>query len=176
MMHIIANGGIVSLNIGNTMDAIMLTKYVSYVEGVKLDVYKTMDNYFVLANNDDLSIDTLSNRFISKSMYDDIKNTKYQSHIFKYYIPKLEEILKYYVSDKKIFLELHFKDNIDALYKILMKYPYEYIIINKDNDYLYCDNPENMDLSDIDDKYIITRYPEKFYHYYLFSTNNDQDD
>ena len=46
-MHLIANGGMVSLNIGNTMDAIMLTKYIKYVEGVKLDIYKTIDNYFV---------------------------------------------------------------------------------------------------------------------------------
>ena len=168
-MHLIANGGIVSLNIGNTVDAIMLTKYVGYVEGVKLDVYKTIDNYFVLANNDDLSKDTLSKRFISKSTYDDIKNTKYQSHIFKYFIPKLEDILKYYVSDKKIFLELHFKDNIDELYKIISKYPYEYIIINDKNDYIYCDNPIDINIDTINNKYIITRYPEKFYN--LFKNN-----
>lgn len=174
-MHLIANGGMISLNIGNTVDAIMLTKYVSYVEGVKLDVYKTIDNYFVLANNDDLSKDTLSNRLISKSTYDEIKNTKYQSHIFKYFIPKLEDILKYYVSDKKIFLEIHFKDNIDELYKILLKYPYEYTLIKDVNDYIYCDNPNNIDLNDTSDKYIITRYPEKFYQRYFNSTNNDQD-
>ena len=172
-MHLIANGGMVSLNMSNTMDAIMLTKYVNYVEGVKLDVYKTIDNIFVLSQYDDLSIHTLSKKIISNSFYNDIKATKFPSHIFKYFIPTLEEILKYYVSDKKIFLELHFKDNISELYKILTKYPYEYTIINKDNDYIYCDDPKDMDLSDITNQYIITRYPEKFYQKELISTKND---
>ena len=53
-MHLIANGGMVSLNPGNTMDSIMLTKYISYVDGVKLDVFKTIDNYFVLSDNDEI--------------------------------------------------------------------------------------------------------------------------
>ena len=54
-MHLIANGGIVSLNIGNTMDAIMLTKNIDIIDGVKLDVRKTKDNIYVLSKYEDLS-------------------------------------------------------------------------------------------------------------------------
>ena len=171
-MHLIANGGMISLNMSNTIDAIMLTKYIKYVEGVKLDVYKTIDNYFVLSENDDLSIHTLSNKLISNSKYDEIKNTKFSSHIFKYYIPTLEEILKYYISDKKIFLEIHFNDNKNDLYELLGRYPYEYTIINNIDDYIYCDDPSEINLDNLDkDSYIITRYPEKFKELYQISTN-----
>ena len=170
-MPLIANGGMISLNTGNTMDAIMLTKYIKYVDGVKLDVYKTIDDYFVLSNNDDLSIDTFNKRVISNSFYEEIRNTKFPSHIFKYYIPTIEDILKNYVSDKKIFLELHFNDKLEELYNILRKYPYEYYIVNKD--YLFCDNPKMISINELQNKYIITKYPEKFYKYFLDSTNND---
>ena len=104
-MPLIANGGMISLNIGNTMDAIMLTKYIKYVDGVKLDIYKTIDDYFLLSNHDDLSIDTYSNKIISQSSYEEIKNTKFRSHIFKYYLPTIEDVLSHYTSDKKIFLD-----------------------------------------------------------------------
>ena len=173
-MYLIANGGMVSINQSNTVDAIMLTKYIKYVDGIKIDIYKTIDDYFVLSDYDDLSKHTLSNRIISKSSYNEIKNTKFPSHIFKYYIPRLEEILKYYISDKKIFLKLHFKDGIDKLYDILKLYPYEYNIINDNDNYIYCDDPSLINYNDIkDDTYIITKYPEKFYQKFYNSTYND---
>ena len=172
-MHLIANGGMASLNLGNTMDAIMLTKYIKYVDGVKLDVYKTLDDYFVLSSYDDLKKHTLSKKIISESYYEEIKNTKFPSHIFKYYIPLLDDVLKYYINDKKIFLELHFNNAMDKLYQILSKYSYEYNIINEKNadNYLYCDDPTLIDLNEIDnDTYIITKYPEKIYSFYENST------
>ncbi len=171
-MPLIANGGMISLNIGNTMDAIMLTKYIKYVDGVKLDVYKTTDNYFILSLYDNLSCHTLSNKVISKSTYNEIKNTKFPSHIFKYYLPTLEEVLINYQSDKKIFLELHFNTNMSQLFKLLQKYPYTYFIINNNDNYLFCDNPELINLKDLENRYIITKYPEKFYKYFLDSTKN----
>ncbi len=171
-MHLIANGGMTSINISNTIDAIMLTKYVKYVEGVKLDVFKTIDNYFILSEYDDLKNHTLSNKVISKSKYDEIKNTKFPSHIFKYYLPTLNEILKNYVSDKKIFLELHFKDNLNDLYNLLSLYPYEYIILNNSDNYIYCDDPELINLESLDSNtYIITKYPEQFYKKYFIRQN-----
>ena len=129
-MYLISNGGI-NCNTLDTKESIMLTKNNLVLDGVKLDVRKTLDNIYVLSRYDDLNKLTLSNKLISKSNYDYIKKVKFPSHIFKYYIPTLEEILINYNKDKIIVLELY-DSNIDDLYNILSKYHYKYYFISKD--------------------------------------------
>jgi hypothetical protein len=61
---------------------------------------------------------------------------------------------------------------MSQLFKLLQKYPYTYFIINNNDNYLFCDNPELINLKDLENRYIITKYPEKFYKYFLDSTKN----
>ena len=173
---LIADGG-VSLNIRNTMDAILLCKNLNYLTGVKLDVFLSLDDIFVLANSNDLKTFTLSNKKINELNYHDLKKIKFPSHIFNYYIPTLEEVLNNFSYLKILILELHINKDIsfylDKLTKLLNKYPYEYYFIIKDNsinnnkvlkdnEYIYLNNFDNLEelSSDI---FIITKYPEKIY-------------
>ena len=129
-MYLISDGGL-KCNTLDTKEAIMLTKNSLVLDGVKLDVRKTRDNIYVLSKYDDLSKLTLSNKLISKSNYNYIKKVKFPSHIFKYYIPTLDEILISYNKDKIIVLEL-FNNNIEDLYNIVNKYSYKYYFLSKD--------------------------------------------
>ena len=104
-MYLISDGGI-NTNISDTIEAIMLTKNMSYLDGVKLDVRKTIDNIFVLSKYNDLSKLTYSKNKVNESNYKYLRKVKFPSHIFKYYIPTLEEILKNYNKKKIIVLEI----------------------------------------------------------------------
>lgn len=129
-MKIIANGGLTTHNKSNTIDAILLTKNASYVDGVLLDVRLTLDNIVVIVKNDDLSIDTLGMGKVSEMKYKDIRKVKFPSKIFKYYIPTLDEVLKLYKSSKKIILNLHpLKDRNENLVLEVLK------IVSKYQDY-----------------------------------------
>ncbi len=186
-MHIIADGGMSCYNPSNTMDAILLTINLSYVDGIKLDVFKSKDHYFVLSTDDDLSKSTLSKKKIHETNYEYLKKVKFPSHIFKYYLPTLKEVLDKYIIKKKLILCLHILDNenlfLDKLYDLLAQYNYEYYFITdrdfflfhpisklgkvlSDNDYYYVN--DNLDLlGDIDkDTLIITKNPVKIYHYF----------
>ena len=133
-MYLISDGGL-SCNTLDTIESIMLTKNNDILDGIKLDVRKTIDNKYVLSKFDDLSLLTCSKNMVSKSNYNYIKKVKFPSHIFKYYIPTLDEILNKYNKDKVIVLEI-FNSNIDGLYNILSKYGYKYYFYSKDKNIL----------------------------------------
>ena len=133
-MYLISDGGLLC-NTLDTIESILLTKNSNILDGVKLDVRKTLDNKYILSKYDDLSILTCSKMIVSKSNYDDLKKVKFPSHIFKYYIPTLIEILNKYNQDKIIVIEL-FNNNLDGLYNILVNYRYKYYFYSKDNNIL----------------------------------------
>lgn len=196
-MMIISDGGMVSCNSKDTIDAIMLTKNIDYINGIKLDVRISKDNILVLAEDEELNKFSLSNKKVSTCNYDYLKKIKFPSHIFKYYIPTLEEILQKYNNEKIIILELYISEKLDILlnklYDLLQKYSYQYYfmsenndVINKlkesnlneigtilsDNEYKIINN-YNIDdeISFNDDIFLITEYPEKIRKKYFSSTN-----
>ena len=130
-MYLISDGGI-NTNIPDTIEAIMLTKNISYLDGIKLDVRSTIDNIFVLSKYNDLSKLTYSKNKVNESKYEYLKKVKFPSHIFKYYIPTLEEVLKNYNKKKIIVLEIYDNNDLDILYNILLKYNYKYYFISKE--------------------------------------------
>ena len=187
-MKIISNGGIVSCNTPDTIDAIMLTKNLDFVDGIKLDVRMTNDYVLVLSKYDDLNKFTLSNKKISQCNYDYLRKVKFPSHIFKYYIPMLSEVLDRYNHDKLIIIELYKENELERfiyeLYNILIKYSYRYYFISDDKEVLeklknnyfnkigtIIDNNSNIsiikdysfddEITDDDNIFLITEYPEK---------------
>lgn len=195
-MYLIANGGLSSCNIPDTMDAILLTKNINYLDGVKLDIRMSKDGVLVLSCFDDLSKMTYSKQKISNENYDYIKKVKYPSHIFKYYIPTLDEILKRYNNEKIILLELYNTNNNDLYFqkiiKQIAKYPYKYYFLTEDekllkdllntnlNEYgeiLNQDKYQKIDgFKDFPlmkkDVFIISKYPEKIHRYLTYNDNN----
>ena len=178
-MYLISDGGL-SCNLSNTKEAIMLTKNIKYIDGIKLDVYETLDNVFVLSISDELSKYAFSNKKISECTYKYLRKIKFFSHIFKYYIPTLEEILKEYDYKKIIVLKLNIK-SIDKLFLLLKKYPYQYYfyitdikIISQLIKYNYSKlatlvyrnliiDQDNYKLIAKNDILLISKYPEKIY-------------
>ena len=132
-MYLISDGG-VNVNIPDTIEAIMLTKNISYLDGVKLDVRTSIDSVFVLSKYNDLSKLTYSNSKVNECKYEYLKKVKFPSHIFKYYIPTLEEVLNHYNKDKIIVIELFDTNNLEDLYNILLKYNYQYFFMSKNDD------------------------------------------
>ena len=135
-MKLISDGGLGSLNDPDTIDAIMLTKNISYIDGVKLDVRKSLDNIFVIAEYEELNKFSYANGLISNYNYSYLRKIKFPSHIFKYFIPTLEEILKNYNKDKIIVLELYKENDLDKLFVLLIKYKYKYYFYSKNNSIL----------------------------------------
>ena len=198
-MKVISDGGMVSCNSKDTIDAIMLTKNIDYIDGIKLDVRISNDNILVLAENEDLNKFSLSNKKVSTCNYDYLKKIKFPSHIFKYYIPTLEEVLLKYNNEKIIVLELYNSGKIDILlknlYHLLLKYSYKYYFMSKSNDVInkLKDNELNKigtilldneykiindyqiddEIPFDDDFFLITEYPEKIRKRYFHSTKTD---
>ena len=178
IMYLISDGGITSCNISNTFDAIMLTKNIDYIDGIKLDLQMTKDKIIVLFPKNELETITYSNKKISEENYSYIRKVKFPSHIFHYYIPTLEEILYRYNYEKIIVLNIphHSKINslLEELSKIIQKYPYKY--------YYSLENNLDMDLlknnklleigSLIDNNFIITKDPKKYYEHGSSFDNN----
>ena len=177
-MYLISNGGI-SCNLPDTMEAIMLTKYLNYINGIKLDVRESLDHVFLLSKYDELDKFTLSKGKISKCNYDYLKKVRFNSHIFKYYLPTLEEVLKKYYLNKIIFLMLYNIESLDKLKKIIIKYPYKYYFASNSKETINDLKKNNFDLlgiiidqeiNDDSDEYfinientvlLISKYPEK---------------
>ena len=130
-MYLISDGGLIC-NTPDTIEAIMLTKNTNLVDGVKLDVRKSFDNVYVLSKYDDLNILTFSKNKVSNSNYNYLRKVKFPSHIFKYYIPTLEEVLEKYDKKKIIVLELY-ENDLKDLFSILNKYHYKYYFISKNS-------------------------------------------
>ena len=189
-MLLIADGGLSSLNTFDTIEAVLLTKNIDYIDGVKLDIRMSLDKKLVLSKYDDLAKFTLSNKMVHECNYEYLRKVKFPSHIFKYYIPTLEEVLTRYNKEKIIVLEIYDDNNLDSLcnnlYSILIKYPYKYFFIGKDkvlttlkeHDFnkigeLLDDNSKITILNKINEQeefvndniMLITSNPEK-YHYY----------
>ena len=139
-MYIIANGVINGHN-SNTMEAILLTKNASFIDGVLIDVRLTFDNKLVVIRHDDLSKNTLGKGFVSKTKYSDLRKVKFSSKIYKYYIPTLEEVLINYQSKKIMILNLHDamgKNEIlvNEIIKLIEKYDYNFYIETSSRDIL----------------------------------------
>lgn len=188
-MLIIADGGMVSCNVSNTMDAILLTRNTGFVDGVKLDVRMTYDNFLVLCKDDDLSKNTLAKGMVSKSNLDYIKKVKFPSHVFKYFIPTLQDILEKYDKGKIVVLELYPQNNnllyCKKIFELLSHYPYKYIFlidakmenainnaklnllgdIKLKKDVLFIDNSLNKLDNIKEDSIIITTNPMKIKNY-----------
>ena len=186
---IISDGGI--NNERNTLDAILLTKNIDYIDGIKLDIYLTKDNYFVLANDNNLNTFTLSNKKINELDYKYLRKVKFPSHIFNYYIPTLSEVLNKYTTNKIIILDIHLIDINDInkvlnnLLNLMNNYSYKYYFIINDNfnindnikekilnkdSYIYLNNINYQDEIN-KNLYIITKYPKKIYNYLLYRQN-----
>ena len=130
-MYLISDGG-VNNNILDTRDSVMLTKNKIGIDGVKLDVRLSLDKVFVLSRYEELEKFSCGIGKISDYNYSYLKKIKFPSHIFKYYIPTLEEILKDYNKKKIIVLELYSITDLDRLFVLLVKFNYKYYFISKD--------------------------------------------
>lgn len=130
-MYLISDGGI-STNTLDTIESIMLTKNMKDIDGVKLDVRKSLDNIFVISKYEELNKLTYGMGKVSEYNYSYLRKVKFPSHIFKYYIPTLEEILKEYNKNKIIVLEISVIDDLDRLFILLIKYPYKYYFLGKE--------------------------------------------
>ena len=130
-MYLISDGGL-SCNTPDTIESVMLTKNNINLDGVKLDVRKTLDNIYVISKYNELNKLTLSNKKVNECDYFYLRKVKFPSHIFKYYIPTLEEILVHYNKNKIIVLEIY-DNNLDNLYSLLEQYPYKYYFFSKNN-------------------------------------------
>ena len=131
-MYLISDGGL-SCNSLDTIESVLLTKNIKRLDGVKLDVRLSLDKVFVISRYQELDKFSYSKGLINEYNYGYLKKIKFPSHIFKYYIPTLEEILKRYNKDKIIVLELYSTNNLDKLFNLLNKYDYKYYFFSKDN-------------------------------------------
>ena len=134
-MYLISDGG-VSSNTPDTIESVLLTKNISKLDGVKLDVRLSLDNVFVISRYEELDKFTYARGNVSDYKYSYLRKVKFPSHIFKYYIPTLEEILKSYSKDKIIVLEIYSTNNLDELYNLLTKYNYKYCFYSKNKSIL----------------------------------------
>ena len=130
-MYLISDGGL-NCNSLDTIESVLLTKNISRLDGVKLDVRLSLDKVFVISRYQELDKFSYSKGLISEYNYSYLRKIKFPSHIFKYYIPTLEEILKRYNKDKIIVLELYGINNLDKLFDLLNKYDYKYYFFSKD--------------------------------------------
>ena len=128
-MYLISDGGI-NTNSLDTIESIMLTKNMKDLDGVKLDVRLSLDHIFVISRYEELEKETYGKGNIGDYHYSYLRKVKFPSHIFKYYIPTLEEILKNYSKNKIIVLEIYQDSDLDQLFIILVKYPYQYYFLS----------------------------------------------
>lgn len=129
-MYLISDGGI-NTNVLDTIESVLLTKNISKIDGVKLDIRLSLDNIFVISRYEELDKFTYAHGNVFDYKYSYLRKIKFPSHIFKYYIPTLEEILKRYNKDKIIVLEIYSSNNLEELYKLLVKYDYKYYFYSK---------------------------------------------
>ena len=131
-MYLISDGGI-NTNVLDTIESIMLTKNMKDVDGVKLDVRLSQDEIFVVSRYEELEKFTYSKGTINNHNYNYLRKVKFPSHIFKYFIPTLDEILKNYNKNKIIVLEIYSSYNLDKLYILLKNYSYKYYFLSKED-------------------------------------------
>lgn len=134
-MYLISDGGM-PCNSLDTIESVLLTKNIKRFDGVKLDVRLSQDKVFVISRYQELDKFSYSRGLINEYNYDYLRKIKFPSHIFKYYIPTLEEILKRYDNSKIIVLELYSISNLDNLFDLLSKYDYKYYFYSKDTNIL----------------------------------------
>lgn len=131
-MYLISDGGM-PCNSLDTIESVLLTKNIKRLDGVKLDVRLSQDKVFVISRYQELDKFSYSKGLINEYNYNYLRKIKFPSHIFKYYIPTLEEILKRYDNSKIIVLELYSISNLNILFDLLSKYDYKYYFYSKDN-------------------------------------------
>ncbi len=136
-MHIIARRGVTTKNVpSNTLDAVILSQALSYIDGITLDVRLTMDNQLVVFERD--SIESLSNGKgnISEMTLDELKHYNTGTKIHKQSIITLEEALSEIDLEMEHKILLHLCDHaskneilVDELLKVLAKFPSLNILI-----------------------------------------------
>ncbi len=131
-MYLISDGGI-NTNVLDTIESIMLTKNMKDIDGVKLDVRLSHDEIFVVSRYEELEKFTYGKGTINNHNYNYLRKVKFPSHIFKYFIPTLDEILKNYNKNKIIVLEIYSSYNLDKLYILLKNYSYKYYFLSKED-------------------------------------------
>lgn len=134
-MYLISDGGL-NCNSLDTIESVLLTKNIKKLDGVKLDVRLSQDKVFVISRYNELNKFTYSKGLINEYDYNYLKKIKFPSHIFKYYIPTLKEILEHYNKNKIIVLELYNINNLNNLFDLLKEYDYKYYFYSKDNSIL----------------------------------------
>ncbi len=134
-MYLISDGGI-NTNLPDTYEAIMLTKYKKDIDGVKLDIRISLDHIFIVSRYEELNKFSYGSGIVSEYNYSFLRKVKFPSHIFKYYIPTLNEILKNYNNKKIIVLEIYNMVDLDKLFILLIKYNYKYYFLSKNNSIL----------------------------------------
>lgn len=134
-MYLISDGGI-NTNILDTIESVMLTKNIKDIDGVKLDVRESFDKVFVISRYEELDKFTYGKGSIREYNYSYLRKIKFPSHIFKYYIPTLDEILKCYNKSKIIVLEIYSILDLDKLFILLVKYNYQYYFFSRNLDIL----------------------------------------
>ena len=134
-MYLISDGGL-NCNSLDTIESVLLTKNIKRLDGVKLDVRLSQDKVFVISRYQELDKFSYSKGLINEYNYNYLRKIKFPSHIFKYYIPTLEEILKKYNYNKIIVLELYSISNLNNLFDLLSKYDYKYYFYSKDTNIL----------------------------------------
>ena len=130
-VYLISDGGF-NGNILDTLESVMLTKNKNDLDGIKLDVRESLDHIFVICRYEELAKLTYAKGKVSDYKYNYLRKIKFPSHIFKYYIPTLEEILNNYDRKKIIVLELYSVKDLDRLFILLIKYQYNYYFFSKD--------------------------------------------
>ena len=134
-MYLISDGGL-NCNSLDTIESVLLTKNIKKLDGVKLDVRLSQDKVFVISRYNELNKFTYSKGIINEYDYNYLKKIKFPSHIFKYYIPTLKEILEHYNKNKIIVLELYSINNLDNLFNLLKEYDYKYYFYSRDSNIL----------------------------------------
>lgn len=104
-MKIIANGGITTKNVPNlSRDAILLTFYTPYVEGIAVDVKVTKDHHLILFSEQEIRAFNLSNRRICDMTLDEIRRFNLGNKVRRHDVMLLKDALALYANSSKPFI------------------------------------------------------------------------
>lgn len=104
-MKIIANGGVTTKNVPNlSRDAIILTLYTPYVEGVAVDVKVTKDHYLILLSDKEIEEFNLSDRRICDMTLAEIRRFNLGNKVKRHDVMLLKDAIELYSDSSKPFI------------------------------------------------------------------------